>query len=158
MQNKCSYINQHLKKNPKLIKENSIPPCSVGPLAGVHTENFNLTYNISHKLLRQVNSWKNLWKFSNGSLCRNKSDPSPLLNVAAYWKSSNTKASVKSLSQILANNIDNGGRGIGLEFTWDIVGGILAKSSEIPLRRAGSLLIWINYFNRSFLKKVRSHY
>ena len=61
----------------------------------------------------QVNSWKNLWKFWNGPLCRNKSGPSPLLNVAVYWQSSDTETCVKKLSQILAN-IDNGGRGIGL--------------------------------------------
>ena len=35
----------------------------------------------------QVNSWKNLWKFRNGPLCRNKSGPFSLLNVAGYWKS-----------------------------------------------------------------------
>ena len=37
---------------------------------------------------------------------------SPLLNVSEYWKSSNTKACAKKLSQILANNIDNGERKI----------------------------------------------
>ena len=63
----------------------------------------------------QVNSWKNLWKFWNGSLCRNKSDPFPLPNVVAYWKSITTEACAKKLYQILANNIDNGGRGIGLK-------------------------------------------
>ena len=39
---------------------------------------------------------------------------SPLLIVAVYWQSSNTKACPKKLSQILTNNIYNGGRGIGL--------------------------------------------
>ena len=34
----------------------------------------------------------------------------PLLNVAGYWKSSNTEAFVEKLSQILANNIVHGGR------------------------------------------------
>ena len=62
----------------------------------------------------QVNSWKNLWKFWNGPLCRNKSDPFPLLIVAAYWQSSDTKPCAKKLSQILANNIDHGGRVIYL--------------------------------------------
>ena len=63
----------------------------------------------------QVNSWKNLWKFWNGPLSRNKSGPSPpLLNVAEYWQSSDTGTCVKKLSQIRANKIDNGGRGIGL--------------------------------------------
>ena len=64
--------------------------------------------------LNQVNSWKNLWKFWNGPLCRYKSGPFPLLNVAVYWKSSDTEACAKELSQILANNIDNENRVIGL--------------------------------------------
>ena len=61
----------------------------------------------------QVNSWKNFWKFWNGPSCRNKSGSFPLLNVATYWQSSDTGACVKKLSQILVNNIDRGGRGIG---------------------------------------------
>ena len=62
----------------------------------------------------QVNSWKNLLKFWNGPLCRNKSGTFPQLNVTVYWKSSATEACAKKLSQILANNNENGGRGIGL--------------------------------------------
>ena len=62
----------------------------------------------------QVNSWENFWKFWNGPH-RNKSASHPLLSVAAYWKSSNTKVCAKKVSQILANNIDNWGRGIGLK-------------------------------------------
>ena len=52
------------------------------------------TYNISHKLLRlgQV-------------------PPLPLLNVAAYLKSSNTEACANKL-KILANNTENEGRGL----------------------------------------------
>ena len=42
------------------------------------------------------------------------SGPSPLLIVAVYWQTSNTKACAKKLSQILSNNIDIGGSGIGL--------------------------------------------
>ena len=62
----------------------------------------------------QVNSWKKVWKFRNDPLCRNKSSPFPLLNVAEYLQSSNTEACAKNLSQILTNNIDNRERGIGL--------------------------------------------
>ena len=40
--------------------------------------------------------------------------PLPLLTVAPYWKSSYIEACAKKLSQTLANNIDNGGKGIGL--------------------------------------------
>ena len=61
----------------------------------------------------QVNSWKSLRKFWNDPLWRNKAGPFSLLNIAAYCKSSNNKACGKKLSQILANNIDNGGRWIG---------------------------------------------
>ena len=43
-----------------------------------------------------------------------KTDSSTLLNVAGCWKKSNAKACNNKLSQILANNIDNGGKGVGL--------------------------------------------
>ena len=70
--------------------------------------------------------WKNLWKFWNSSLCGNKSGPSPVLNVSVYWKNSNTEASVKKLSQIFANNIDNEGKGVDLRiylrYCWSIIG------------------------------------
>ena len=76
---------------------------------------------ISHMIFwDQVNSWKNLWKFLNGPLYRNKSDLFSLLNVEAYWESSNTEVCTKELSQILANDIDGGRRGLG-EFMWGIV-------------------------------------
>ena len=62
----------------------------------------------------QVNSWKNLSKFWNdGPLCRNKLGLFPLLNVATYCRISNTEVCTKEMFQILANNIDNGERGIG---------------------------------------------
>ena len=81
---------------------------------GFYLPNFHLV-TISHiNYWDQVNSWKTLWKFWNGPLFRNKLALFPLLNVAAYWQSSNTEACAKKLSQILVNNIDNGGRGIGL--------------------------------------------
>ena len=75
---------------------------------------------ISHiNSLDQFNSWKNLWKFWNGLLCRNKSDTFSLINVAVYWQSSDTEACAKKLSQTLANNINNGGTGIGLRiYVW----------------------------------------
>ena len=69
-----------------------------------------LTLNINY--WDQVNSWKNLWK--TGPLCRNNLDPFSLLNIAAYWQSSNTEAFAKKLSHILLNKIDNDGRGVGL--------------------------------------------
>ena len=51
----------------------------------------------------QVNSGKNLQKFWNYLLCRNKSAPLPLLNVAAYLKNSNTDACTKKLSWYLGD-------------------------------------------------------
>ena len=48
-------------------------------------------------------------------------DPSPLLNVAVYWQSSNTKSCTKKLPQILANNVDKGGRGLISDFMWGTV-------------------------------------
>ena len=64
---------------------------------------------ISHKLLRPSQC---LEKFME--ILEYKLDLFPLFHVAAYWKSSNSEACAKKRSQILANNIDNGGRGIGL--------------------------------------------
>ena len=52
----------------------------------------------------------NLRKLWNGPLCRNKSGPFPLLNIAAYLQNSYVEAFVKKLSQILTNSIDNGGK------------------------------------------------
>ena len=70
--------------------------------------------NISHKLLRPTKFLGKFWKFWNGLLCRNKSGSFPLLSVTVYWQSSNAKACAKKVSQILVNNMDNGGREIGL--------------------------------------------
>ena len=70
--------------------------------------------NISHKLLRPSKFLEKFLEILEWSFFRNKSGPSPLLNVAAYWMSSNTEACAKKLSQILANNTDNGGKEITL--------------------------------------------
>ena len=40
--------------------------------------------------------------------------------VAAYWKSSNTKACAKTLSQMLANNIDDGSEELASESMWGV--------------------------------------
>ena len=44
------------------------------------------------------------------STLQKKCQALPLLNVAAYWKSSNTDVCARRLSQILTNNIDNEGK------------------------------------------------
>ena len=59
---------------------------------------------------------KMFWKFWNGPLCRNKSGPSPLLNVVVYWQSSNAEACANQLSQILSKIVDEWGRGLVSEF------------------------------------------
>ena len=41
--------------------------------------------------------------------------PPYLVNDAAYWQNKDIEACAKELSQILANNINHGGRGIGLQ-------------------------------------------
>ena len=74
--------------------------------------NFATIFDISY--WHQVNSRKRFCKFCNGLFSRHKTGSSRLLNVASYWKSSNAKACAKKLSQILANNIDNGWREIRL--------------------------------------------
>ena len=56
-----------------------------------------------------------LWQKCQNDICQND-------DVAVYWQSSNAKACAKKLSQILANNIYNGGRGLVSEFMWGIVG------------------------------------
>ena len=70
----------------------------------------------------QVNSWKNLWKFLNGPLYRNKSGPFPLLNVAASWKSSNSEACAKNCLRYMQTTLIMGGGGSVSEFMWGIVG------------------------------------
>ena len=81
-----------------------------------------LSTTISHiNYWDQVNSWKNLWKFWNGPLCRNKSGPSPLLNVAVYWQSSDTKLVSRNCLRYLQTTLIMGGGGLVSEFMWGIV-------------------------------------
>ena len=70
--------------------------------------------NISHKLLRPTQFLEKFLVILEWSTLQKQIRPLPLLDVAVYWYSSNTKACAMKLSQIFANNIDNGGRAIGL--------------------------------------------
>ena len=90
----------------------------------------------------QLNFWKNVWKFCNGPLWRNKEGPFLLLNVAVYWQSSSTEACAKKLSQILANNIDNGGRRIGIRIH------VRYCRWEWYLRMIHESAIWVSYIER----------
>ena len=67
--------------------------------------------NISHKLLRPSQFLEKFMEILEWSILQKEIRSLPLLNVAGYWKSSNTEACVEKLSQILANNIDHGGEG-----------------------------------------------
>ena len=59
----------------------------------------SIKFNISHKLSRPTQFLEKCLEI-----------------VAVYWQSSNTEACAKKLSQILANNIDNGGRRLVSKF------------------------------------------
>ena len=97
--------------------------------SGTFKTNYHMPYwswgiraTISHiNYWDQVNSWKNLWKFWNGPLCRNKSGPSPLLNVAVYWQSSDTKLVSRNCLRYLQTTLIMGGGGLVSEFMWGIV-------------------------------------
>ena len=70
----------------------------------------------------QVDYCKHFRKLWNGPFCWNKSRcSSPLVSVATFWKSSNTKACIKKLSEILENIIGNGGKRLVAEFIWGIL-------------------------------------
>ena len=77
--------------------------------------------------------------------------PLPLLNVVVYWKSSKTEACANKLSQILANIIDNEGRGLVLEFMygivlknkWKIKGGYLFYLNSLFLMFEVCEIVWL---------------
>ena len=78
----------------------------------------------------QVNSWKNLWKFWNGLLCRNKSGPFPLLNVAVCWQSSDTEACAKKLLRYLQTTLIKGWGRLVSEFMWGIVASFINQLTK----------------------------
>ena len=141
-QNLCITTLKHATCVPNVFKklpENQI----TADFFYLTSSDFVITSQINY--WDQVNSWKNLWKFWNGSLCRNKSSPFSLLNVAAYWQSSNAEACAKKFSQILANNFNNGGGGLVSEFMW----GIVAKGTAIKIRAYLSTILVIIFWNFS---------
>ena len=79
-----------------------------------------------------------------------------MLNLAAYWKSSNTETCAKKLSQIFANNNNNGynwRQDIGLRIymriylknKWKVKGG---------LKQPGIFLLFLNYYSESNILDV----
>ena len=109
----CHIMNQNRKINRDhrtIEKKNQIPNIGNRKWSLLSFER-SATYNISHKLLTPSQFLEKLMKIFEWS--RNKLSSFCLLNVAAYWKSSNTEACAKNLPHILANNTDNGGRQIG---------------------------------------------
>ena len=109
----------------------------------------NFTYLTSWK-----NSWKNFWNFWNGPLCWNNSNPSPLLNVQSYWKSS--KACAKRPSQILANNIDNGGEGDWSQ-NWSVgTVGTVGIKSQLTLT---IFIFWTKFAQKEYFRsKTKNHH
>ena len=75
----------------------------------------------------------------------------PLLNVAAYWKSSNTEACTKKLSQTLLNNIDNGGVGTWSQNLWRYCSSLVTLHSSKSLHITSIhvficwALLWLKY-------------
>ena len=110
----CHIMNQNSKINRDhrtIEKNNQIPNIGNRKWSLLSFER-SATYNISHKLLRPSQALKKkLWKYWSCPLCRNKSGPFLLLNVATYWKSSDTEACAKNLPHMLALKV---GEGIGL--------------------------------------------
>ena len=72
--------------------------------------------NISHKVFRPTQFLEKIMEVLEWSTFQKEIGALPQLNVAAYWKSSNTKVCTNNLSQILAKNINNGERGLVSEF------------------------------------------
>ena len=107
------------------------------------SSNFVTISHIDH--WDQLNSWRNFWKIWNGPLFRNKSGPSPVLNVAANWR----LACAKKLSQILENNIDDGGRGIGLK----IYVRYCSYISFVKKKEQYKMFWWLGKYNRPGLCK-----
>ena len=107
----CHIMNQNSKINRDhrtIEKNNQIPNIGNRKWSLLSFER-SATYNISHKLLTPSQFLEKLMKIFEWS--RNKLSSFCLLNVAAYWKSSNTEACAKNLPHILALKI---GEGIGL--------------------------------------------
>ena len=74
------YINglpQGLHRNVKIFADNT-------NLFSTITSPVKSSSNFNEDLLKITYWWKNLWKLWNVPLCRNKSGPFSLLNVAAY--------------------------------------------------------------------------
>ena len=93
-----------LKKKRKFYKKNYATLYSLDSTSS--TISFIETKSIPGKFIEIL-----LW-----SVLQNKPDLFPLLNVTGYWKRSNTEACNQKLSEILANNINNGGRKLVSEF------------------------------------------
>ena len=65
----------------------------------------------------QVNSWKKVWKFWNGSFCRNKSSRLPYSLLQYIGRVATWKFVPRNC---LRYNIDNGEKGLVPEFMWGI--------------------------------------
>ena len=72
---------------------------------------------ISHiNYLDQINSWKNLWKFWNGPICRNKSGSSPYSKLPDIGRVATPKLVSRNCLRYLQATLVMGGGGLVSEF------------------------------------------
>ena len=88
----------------------------------LHGRHMCIIPTISHiNYWDQVNSWKNLWKFWNGPLCRNKSGPSPYSMLQYIGRVATPKLVSRNCLRYLQTTLIMGGGGLVSEFMWGIV-------------------------------------
>ena len=69
----------------------------------------------------QVNSWKNFWKFLIGTLCRNKSGPSPYSMLQYLGRVTTPKLVPRNCLRYLQTTLIMRVGGLVSEFMWGIV-------------------------------------
>ena len=76
--------------------------------------NFVTIFHINYR--DQVNSWKNLWKFWNGPLCKNKSGPSPYSLLQDIGRVATPKLVLRNCLRYLQTTLFIGEGGLVSEF------------------------------------------
>ena len=102
---------KHAKYTPNVFKklpENRI----TADFICLTSSNFVTISHINYR--DQVNSWKNLWKFWNGPLCRNKSGPSPYSMLQDIGRVATLNLVPRNCLKYLQTTLIMGGGGIGV--------------------------------------------
>ena len=111
-----------LTLNYKMSAGNVNDTCNMQSLNILQTFFFCVESTISHiNYWHPLNSWKNFWKFCNGPRCRNKSGPSPLLNVAVIGRVPIPKLEPRNCLRYLQTTLIMGEGGLVSKFMWGIV-------------------------------------